>query len=255
MARRPKQDTSEQLPFSEGGGARPSSTSSLIETPGQAVERPESDIETGSSPTTLSGRNEASSPRTVVPPTPRPNIEGSKVAQATTPSPVVGSIPTPAIERRQEFFIPLSGFVWLNPQEVQVVDHPAFQRLGRIYQLGQVHLVYRGATHKRMEHALGALHMVQRMIGAIDRTSSEAKERSGEQNYAFGVPLNKNEKRFVRLGALLHDIGHIAAGHTVEDELWGKSQRYSNTQVSALVEHLVYGNRFSIGELWLKTFG
>ncbi len=37
--------------------------------------------------------------------------------------------------------------------------------------------------------------------------------------------------------------------------LGGKSQRYSNTQVSALVEHLVYGNGFSIGELWLKTFG
>ena len=29
---------------------------------------------------------------------------------------------------RQEFFLPLSGFVWLYPEEVQVVDHPAFQR-------------------------------------------------------------------------------------------------------------------------------
>jgi HD superfamily phosphohydrolase len=61
--------------------------------------------------------------------------------------------------------------------------------------------------------------MVQRMIGAIDHTSREAKERSGERSYSYGVSLLREEKRFVRLGALLHDIGHIAAGHTVEDEL------------------------------------
>ena len=36
---------------------------------------------------------------------------------------------------RQEFFLPVTGFVWLLPEEVAVVDHPAFQRLGRIYQL------------------------------------------------------------------------------------------------------------------------
>src|SRR5437867_8829028 len=33
---------------------------------------------------------------------------------------------------RQEFFIPVSGFTWLYPEEVQVVNHPSFQRLGRV---------------------------------------------------------------------------------------------------------------------------
>ena len=62
---------------------------------------------------------------------------------------------------RQELFLPVSGFVWFYPEEVKVINHPAFQRLGRINQLGQAYLVFRGATHKRIEHALGAVHIAQ----------------------------------------------------------------------------------------------
>lgn len=117
---------------------------------------------------------------------------------------------------RQEFFLPVSGFVWLlSDEEVAIVDHPAFQRLGRIYQLGQAYFVYRGATHKRLEHVLGAVHVVQRMISAVDRNS---KKRDGDRSERAPA-LNGYEQHFVRLGALLHDIGHLAAGHTVEDEL------------------------------------
>lgn len=116
---------------------------------------------------------------------------------------------------RQEFFIPISGFVWLYPEEVEVVNHPVFQRLGRINQLGQTYLVYRGATHKRFEHVLGTVNLVQRMIDAVRHTSDKASLN----NDPCVSPLQSSEERFVRLGALLHDIGHIAAGHTVEDEL------------------------------------
>jgi HD superfamily phosphohydrolase len=118
--------------------------------------------------------------------------------------------------RRQEFFLPISGFVWLYPEEVVVVNHPAFQRLSRIYQLGQAHLVFRGATHKRIEHVLGALHIVQRMVTAV-RTNSEKQQEA--KSSSFAPRLTNHEERFVRLGALLHDIGHLAAGHTIEDEL------------------------------------
>jgi HD superfamily phosphohydrolase len=127
-----------------------------------------------------------------------------------------GQAPKPSTrDERQEFFLPVSGFVWLFPEEVAVVDHPAFQRLGKIYQLGQTYLVYRGATHRRMEHVLGAVHIVQRMIEAVSHNSEKAQSR--------GVPSGKSlsdaEVRFTRLGALLHDIGHVSAGHTLEDEL------------------------------------
>ncbi|MCK5120167.1 MAG: hypothetical protein KAQ78_11305, partial [Candidatus Latescibacteria bacterium] len=77
-------------------------------------------------------------------------------------------------ESRQEFFIPISGFIWLYPEEVQVVNHPIFQRLGNIYQLGQTYLVYRGATHTRMEHVLGTLHMTHRMIASMKYTHKKS---------------------------------------------------------------------------------
>jgi HD superfamily phosphohydrolase len=117
---------------------------------------------------------------------------------------------------RQEFFLPVTGFVWFYPEEVRVINHPAFQRLSRINQLGQAHLVFRGATHKRIEHVLGVVGVVQRMISAVQFNSEKSRARG---RVGFSAPLSDQEQRFVRLGALLHDIGHLAAGHTLEDEL------------------------------------
>lgn len=118
-------------------------------------------------------------------------------------------------DERQEFFLPVTGFAWFYPEEVSIIDHPTFQRLGRVNQLGQSNLVYRGATHKRLEHVLGAVHVVQRMISAVRHNQSKLLHKG----IAAPPELSLAETRFVRLGALLHDIGHLAAGHTLEDEL------------------------------------
>ncbi|HHT9124059.1 MAG TPA: hypothetical protein ACFYEF_14415 [Candidatus Wunengus sp. YC63] len=124
-------------------------------------------------------------------------------------------------EDRQEIFIPVSGFVWLYPEEIKVLNHPAVQRLGNIYQLGHTFLVYRGATHKRLEHAIGTLHVVQRMIDAVNHNCDKDNKKNNRERLdgGHGIKIKPNEERFIRLGALLHDIGHIAFGHTIEDEL------------------------------------
>ena len=70
-------------------------------------------------------------------------------------------------DARQEVFLPVSGFCLFFPEEIKVINHPAFQRLSRVNQLGQAHLVFRGATHKRIEHVLGAVHVVEQMILAV----------------------------------------------------------------------------------------
>jgi HD superfamily phosphohydrolase len=118
--------------------------------------------------------------------------------------------------QRQEIFLPVTGFAWFYPEEIAVIDHPAFQRLGRINQLGQAYFAFRGATHKRFEHVLGVVHIVQKMISSVNFNveKSMARNRSG-----LCAALSEREQRFIRLGALLHDIGHVAAGHTLEDEL------------------------------------
>jgi HD superfamily phosphohydrolase len=137
------------------------------------------------------------------PPLPIPTGQFDQIEGATTKA------------DRQEFFIPITGFAWFYPEEVAVIDHPAFQRLGRINQLGQAHLVFRGATHKRFEHVLGAVHVVEEMISAVNFNIEKARKRGN----SHCAPIGKRETRFIRLGALLHDIGHVAAGHTLEDEL------------------------------------
>jgi len=123
-------------------------------------------------------------------------------------------------KKNQEFFIPVHGFIALTPEELQIVNHPSFQRLGRVFQLGQSHLLFRGATHMRFEHALGVVEVAQQII---DATKANSDKPSGSSGPSLRCPLAPNledhEKKFIRLAALLHDIGHLPAGHTLEDEL------------------------------------
>lgn len=147
---------------------------------------------------------------------PDPEIPGSQ--ETPTPLAAVGSSGDPNVPV-QEFFIPVHRFVRLTKREVEIVDHPAFQRLGHVFQLGHTYLVYRGATHQRHEHAIGTLHVAQMMVDALARNvrASASGERSGP--WRVDEELRQPEIAFIRLGALLHDIGHLPAGHTFEDEL------------------------------------
>lgn len=120
----------------------------------------------------------------------------------------------------REFYLPIYQFVRLTKREVAVVNHPAVQRLGDVYQLGQTHLVYRGATHRRLEHSLGTLRVAQRIVDSLTRNSTAVRKAEDKgRRWLLDDPLRPEEVTFIRLAALLHDVGHIAAGHTFEDEL------------------------------------
>lgn len=124
-------------------------------------------------------------------------------------------------EDRQEIFLPVHGFVWFYPEEIRVIDHPAFQRLAGMHQLGMTYLVYRGATHRRIEHSLGAVGVAQRMIEAVTHNCSKRNiaRVDPKDQWLLGHPPTASERRFIRLATLLHDIGHVPFGHTIEDEL------------------------------------
>ncbi len=118
----------------------------------------------------------------------------------------------------KETLLPVSGIVRLSPRELEIIDHPAFQRLFEIYQLGLAHVVYRGATHMRGEHAIGTLHAATQLVEATKRNAARGvPERS--EHWQRANELSTEEVAFVRLAALLHDVGHLPAGHTLEDEL------------------------------------
>ena len=147
----------------------------------------------------------------------------------------------PIDDQGQEFLIPVHGFVHFTDREVEIIDHPAFQRLFNINQLGQTHLVYRGATHRRGEHALGALAAVELLTTAINRSSQKEQEDAGL--WKIGPKLSKLEITFARLAVLLHDIGHIAIGHTIEDELGILSKHDQQERLKFVLQREAWGDR------------
>lgn len=105
--------------------------------------------------------------------------------------------------------IAVSGDVALNKLEVAIIDTPDFQRLRTIKELGTTYLVYPTALHTRFDHSLGTLSMATEMVRAIrENRHNEDDERR----------ITEEEEQLIRILALLHDIGHIPFGHTLEDE-------------------------------------
>ncbi|HEX2208660.1 MAG TPA: HD domain-containing protein, partial [Longimicrobium sp.] len=173
------------------------------------------------------GSSEAGASSELVPPLNRggkpilPPVADNRLATVlarTTEDARVAATPELIVDR--EFFLPVHGFVELTVDEAQIVDHPAFQRLGSIYQLGQTHLVYRGATHTRLEHVLGTVYVAEEMVATINKNHARLQRQTRPQEESpLDKPISEVERIFIRLSALLHDIGHLPAGHTLEDEL------------------------------------
>ena len=96
----------------------------------------------------------------------------------------------------------MHGFLTIPSALVyDVVQHPYFQRLRRIRQLGMSEWVYPGATHTRFHHALGAMNLMIKAVETLKRK---------------GVEITETEEEGVVLGILMHDIGHGPYSHTLE---------------------------------------
>ncbi len=99
---------------------------------------------------------------------------------------------------------PLWNTIRLDATATRIVDTAEFQRLRYIRQLGLAHLVYPGATHTRFDHALGVYHLTVTALRQL-------RERGG-------VPAHVWEgEELVPYAALLHDIGHYAFSHALEE--------------------------------------
>jgi len=100
---------------------------------------------------------------------------------------------------------PVYGFISIPTDLVfDLIEHPYFQRLRYIKQLGLTHLVYPGALHTRFHHALGAMHL---MGMAIETLRNKGHEVSHE------------EEESVIIAILLHDIGHGPFSHALEESI------------------------------------
>ena len=100
---------------------------------------------------------------------------------------------------------PVYGFISIYDDLLfDIIEHPYFQRLRRIQQLGLTHLVYPGALHTRFQHAIGAMHLIQKAIEVLRLK---------------GKNISTEEKLGACVAILLHDIGHGPFSHTLENSL------------------------------------
>jgi HD superfamily phosphohydrolase len=93
------------------------------------------------------------------------------------------------------------GFIEIRSWFFIFIDHPYFQRLRRVKQLGVVDRVYPNATHTRFEHSLGVFHLTGLIIDRLNRDS---------------LLFTETEKDLIQLAALYHDIGHGPFSHLYE---------------------------------------
>ncbi len=85
-----------------------------------------------------------------------------------------------------------------------IVEHPLFQRLNRINQLGLASVVYPGARHTRFQHSLGAFHLMSEAVLSLQQK---------------GIFIFDTEAEAVQAAILMHDIGHGPFSHVLENTL------------------------------------
>jgi hypothetical protein len=109
------------------------------------------------------------------------------------------------LNKRKIFNDPVYGFVPIEYDVIfNLIEHPYFQRLRRIKQLGLTNLVYPGALHTRFHHAMGAMHLMREAI---------------EEIRSKGHVITEDEAKAVTIAILLHDIGHGPFSHALEHSI------------------------------------
>lgn len=132
---------------------------------------------------------------------------------------------------------PIYGFITVpHPAVLELIDHPWFQRLRYIKQLGLGHLVYPGALHTRFHHALGAMHLMGLAIGTL-----RDKGHAVSEEEALGAAI----------AILLHDVGHGPFSHALEHSL---VEGIGHEDVSALVMDAMNAQMGGRLELGLRIF-
>jgi HD superfamily phosphohydrolase len=109
------------------------------------------------------------------------------------------------INKRKIINDPVYGFISIPGDFVfDLIEHPWFQRMRNIKQLGLTSFVYPGANHSRFQHGLGALHLMDMAIATLR---------------SKGVEISQVEEEATFVAILLHDAGHGPFSHALENSI------------------------------------
>ncbi len=112
---------------------------------------------------------------------------------------------------------PVYGFINISSDLIfDIIEHPYFQRLRRIKQLGLTHLVYPGALHTRFSHALGSMFLMHNAIEVLKQKGHEITDHEAES---------------AKIAILLHDIGHGPFSHALEHSIVSKMSHETISEI------------------------
>jgi uncharacterized protein len=109
------------------------------------------------------------------------------------------------LNKRKIINDPVYGFVKIPGELIfDILQHPWFQRLRHIKQLGLTDFVYPSAQHTRFQHALGSMHLMGRVLDSLRNK---------------GVAISEEEYEASLIAVTLHDMGHGPLSHALEETL------------------------------------
>ena len=115
---------------------------------------------------------------------------------------------------------PIYGFINIpNGVLFRLIEHPYFQRLRRISQMGMSYTVFPGAHHTRFLHAIGAMHLAQVAVQTLRKKK---------------VSITNSEEEALCIVILLHDIGHGPFSHAMEHSI---VEHVNHEDISLLFMH------------------
>lgn len=110
-----------------------------------------------------------------------------------------------ATNKLKVFNDPIYGFILIpNSLIFDIIEHPYFQRLRRISQMGLSNLVYPGANHTRFHHAIGCMELMHKTVRVLR---------------VKGITISEEEENALYIAILLHDIGHGPFSHALEHSI------------------------------------
>ena len=127
---------------------------------------------------------------------------------------------------------PIYGFINIESQLItDIINHPYFQRLREIKQLGLSYLVYPGAKHTRFQHAIGSMYLMQIAINQLRKKNNI---------------ITDEESEALKIAILLHDIGHSPFSHALENSLVKNISHESLSSLFMYKLNEVFNNKLSL---------
>jgi HD superfamily phosphohydrolase len=133
------------------------------------------------------------------------------------------------------------GSVPLTTLEMQVINHPFFQRLRHIRQNDVAVYVYPSLNVSRFEHLIGTCHVAGKIAGHLV-LSPKWRFYFHELKTTTGITSPDEFITLARLYALIHDVGHFPLSHLFEFALQDYARSHNQSQRDMVLE-------------WTKTSG